>query len=98
MVTDPSPNPQTEADSSDDRAKETDISEGQMSLKIIFDKQTQEEVKRGILSKVLLASIRSHRSAIDSIDLGLDMNTDVANVMDDVLMKAEMVINMVADV
>ena len=98
MVTDPPQNPQTEAWSSDDRGKEMDVSGGQMSLKITFDKQTPEEVKRGIWSQALFASIRSHRSAIGSIDLGLDMNPDVANVIDDILMKAAMVINTVADV
>ena len=97
-VTDPSQNSQTEADSSDDRAKEMDVSGGQTSLKIMFDKHTPEGVKRGILSQALLASIRSHRTAIGSTDLGSDINPDVANVIDDMLMKAVMVINTVADV
>ena len=74
-----------------------DVSGGQMSLKITFDEQTPDEVKRGILHQALLASIRSWRSAISSIDLGLDMNPDVANVIDDMLLKAAMVINTVAD-
>ena len=96
MVTDPPQDPQTEADSSDNRLKEMNVSVGQMSLKITFDKQAPEEVKRGILSQALLASIRLHKSAIDSIGLGSDMNPDVANVIDDTLTKAVMVINTVA--
>ena len=56
-VIDPPQYPQNEADSSDDRAKETDASGGQVFLKMTFNKQTQEEVKRGILSQALLASI-----------------------------------------
>ena len=70
IVTDP----QTEADFSDDRTKEMNVSGGQKSLKITFNKQTPEEVKRGILSQTLLASIRSCRSAIGSIDSGSDMS------------------------
>ena len=58
-VADPLQNPQTEADSSDDRAKEMDLSGGQTFLKMMFDKQTPEEIKRGIVSQALLASIRS---------------------------------------
>ena len=49
------------------------------------------------MSQALLASIRSQRSAIDSIDVGSDMNPDVANVIDDMLMKVVMVINNVVD-
>ena len=75
-----------------------DVSGGQTSLKIMFDKQTPEEVKRGILSQALLTSIRLHKCAIVSIDLGSNMNPDVANVIDDTLMKSAMVINTVADV
>ena len=97
MVTDPPQTPQTETDSSDDRAKEINVSGGQMSLKIMFDKQTPEEVKGGILSQALLASIRSCRSAIGSIDSGSDMNPNIANVIDETLMQAAMVINTVAD-
>ena len=48
MVTDPPKNPQTKVDFSDDGVKEMDVSEGQASLKITFDEQTPEEVKRGI--------------------------------------------------
>ena len=76
-VIDPPQKPQTEADSSDDRAKETNASEGQTSLKITFNKQTPEEVKRGILNQALLASIQSCRSAIGSIDSGSDMNPNM---------------------
>ena len=78
--------------------KETDVSGEQTSLKTTFDKQTPEEVKWGILSQAFLASIRSYRSAMCSIDLGLDMNPDIANVTDDTLTQAAMVINTVADV
>ena len=96
-VTDPPQNPQTEADSSDNRVKEMDVSGGQMSLKTPFDKQNPE-VKGGILSQALLAYIRSCRSVIGGIDSGSDMNPDIANVIDDMLMQAVMVINTVADV
>ena len=44
-----------------------------------------------------MASIRSHRSVIGSIDLGSDMNPNMENVLDDMLMQAAMVINVVAD-
>ena len=98
MVTDPPQNPQTEADSSDDRVKEMDVSGGQTSLKITFDKQTPEEVKRGVLSEVLLASIRLHKIAIGSINSGSDMNPNMGNVIDHTLTKAVIVINTVADV
>ena len=98
MVIDPSQNPQTEADSSDDRAKETNASGGQMSLKITFNKQTPEEVKRGILSQALFPSIRSCRSAIGCIVSGSDMNHNIANVIDDMLTQEATVINTVADV
>ena len=95
---DPPENPQTEADSSDDRAKETEASGGQTSFKTMFNKQTPEEVKRGILSQDLLASNQSCRSAIGSIDSDSDMNPDVAHVVYDMLTQAAMVINTVADV
>ena len=97
MAIDPPQNPQTEADSSDNRAKETNASGGQMSFKIIFNKQPPEEVKRGILSQALLTSIQSCRSSIGSIDSGSDMNPNIANVIDDTLTQAAMVINTVAD-
>ena len=51
-----------------------------------------------MLNQTLLASIRSRRSAIGSIDSGSDMNPNVANVIDDSFMRAWMVINTVADV
>ena len=44
-VIDPPQNSQTEADSSDDRAKENNSSAGQTSLKIMSNKQTSEYVK-----------------------------------------------------
>ena len=97
MVIEQPLNPQTEADSSDDRAREMDASGGQTSLKITFNKQIPEEVKRGILSQVLLASIPSCRSVIGSIDSGSDMNLNVTNVIDDMLTQAAMVINTIAD-
>ena len=50
------------------------------------------------MSQALLASIRSHRSAIGSIDSGSDMNLNITNVIDETLMQAAMVINTVADV
>ena len=77
--------------------KEMDVSGGQTSLKITFNEQTPEEIKRGILSQALLASIRLWRRAIGSIDSGSDMNPDVPNVIGDALTKAAMVINTVAD-
>ena len=94
----PTQNPQTNADSSDNRAKETDAFGGQISLKITFNEQTPEEVKRGILSQALLASILSCRSAIGSIDSGSDMNYNIANVKDDTFIQAVTVMNTVADV
>ena len=97
-VTDPLQNPQIKTDFSDNSVIEMDDSGGQMSLKMMFDKQTPEEVKRGILSQALLASIRSWRSAIGSIDSGSDMNPNIANIIDNTLTKAVMVINTVADV
>ena len=97
-VTDPPLNPQNKTDFLDGRVKEMDVSGGQTSLKIMFDKQTPKEIKRGILSQDLLASIRAWRSAIGSIDSGSDMSPDIANVIDDTLTKAAMVINTVADV
>ena len=74
-----------------------DVSGGQMSLKITFNKQPPEEVKRVNIESGLLASIRSWRSAIGSVGSGSDMNADVANVIDGMLTKAVMVINTVAD-
>ena len=97
MVTESPQNPQTKVDFSDNRVTEADVSGGQTSLKIIFDEQTPEEVKRGILSQVLLASIRSQRSAIGSVELGSDMTPDVANVIEHTLTKPVTVINTVAD-
>ena len=97
-VTDPPQNPQIKTDFSDDRVKEMDHSGGQTSLKIMFNKQTPEEVKRAIFSQALLLSIRLCRSAICSIDSGSDMSPNIANVIDTMLMKAAMVINTVADV
>ena len=96
-VTDPAQNPQTKTDFSDDRVKEMDVSWRQTSLKITFDKQTSEEVKRGIWSQALLASTRLWRSAIGSIDSGSDMSPSVGNVIDDKLMKDAMVINTIAN-
>ena len=98
MVTNPPPNPQIKMDFSDVRVRVMDDSGGQMSLKITFDKQTPEEVKRSMLSQALLASIRLQRSVIGSIDSGSDMNPDIANIIDDTLTKAVMGINTVADV
>ena len=76
----------------------TDDSGGQTSLKVTLDKQTPDEVKRGMLSQALFTSIRSKRSVIGSVDSGSDMNPNVANIIDDTLTKAAMVINTVADV
>ena len=70
MVTNPPQNPQIKTDFSDDSVRVMDNSGGHTSLKITFDKQTPEEVKRGMLNQALLASIRSQRSAIGSIDSG----------------------------
>ena len=75
-----------------------DVSGGQMFLKIMFNKPTPEEVKTGTLNQALLPSIISWRSAIGSIDSGSDRNPNIANVIDDTLMKAAMVIDTVADV
>ena len=58
-VTNPPSNPQIEMDFSNDRVRVMDDSGGQTSLKIMFDKQTPEEVKRGMLSQALLASMGS---------------------------------------
>ena len=63
-----------------------------------FNKQTPEEVKRGMLRQALLASIRSWRGAIGSTDSGSDRNPNVANVIEDTLTKAVVVINTVANV
>ena len=51
-----------------------------------------------MLIQALFTSIRSRRSAIGSADSGSNMSPDVANVIDDTLNKAAMVINTVADV
>ena len=85
-------------DFSDDRVRVMDESGGHISLKITFNKQTPEEVKRGMLSQALLASTRSQRSAIGTIDSDSDMSCNVANIIDDMLTKAVMVINNIADV
>ena len=50
------------------------------------------------MSQGLLTSIRLWRSAIDRIVSGSDMIPDIANVIDDMLTKAVMVINTVTDV
>ena len=76
----------------------TDNSGEQKSLKVTLDKQTPDEVKRGMLSQALFTSTRSRRSAIGSVDSGSDMNPDVANIIDNTLTKAVMVIYTVADV
>ena len=97
-MTNQSQNPQIKTDFSDDSMRVMDDSGGQMSLKVLLDKQTPDEVKRGVLTQALFASIRSRRSAIGSVDSGLDMNSSVANVIDNTLTKAAMVINTVANV
>ena len=97
-VTIPSPNPQIKTDFSDDSMRVIDDSGGQTSLKITLDKQTPDDIKRGILSQTLMVSIRSRRSAIGYVDSGFDMNPDVANIIDNTLTKAVMVINNVANV
>ena len=97
-MSDPPKNPQIKQYFSDNIVKETDDSGGQTSLKIMFDKQTPEEVRGGILSQALLASIRSLGSAIGSIDSGSGINPNVANVIYDTLLKAAMVINTDANV
>ena len=48
-------------DFSDGRVRVMDDSGEQTSLKITFNKQTPEEVKRGMLRQALLASVRSQR-------------------------------------
>ena len=83
IMTDPPSNPQSKADSSDDRVKEIDVSGAQTCLYKMFDKHTPEKVKKGILSQALLASIRLHRSTIGSINSVSDMNPYIINVIDD---------------
>ena len=75
-----------------------DDSGGQTSIKVTLDKQTPDEVKRGMLSQALFASITSRRSAIGTVNSGSDMNPSVVDIIDDTLTKAAMVINTVADV
>ena len=98
MVTDPSQNPQTKMDFSDDCVTVMNDSDGQMPLSIALDEQTPDMVRRGMLSQALLTSIRSRWSAIGRIHCGSDMNPKVANIIDDTLAKAVMVINTVANV
>ena len=98
MVTDPSPNPQTQMDCSDDSVGLMSNSGRQMSHSVTLDKQGSDMVRRGMLSQALLTSIRSRRSSIDSINSGSDMNPDVVNIIDDTLTRAATVINTVADV
>ena len=97
-VTNLSQNPLFKTHFLDDSVRVMDGSGGHMSLKVTSDKQTPDEVKRGVLSQVLLASIRSRRSAIGSVDSGSHMNPDVVNIIDDTLTRAAVVINTVADV
>ena len=97
-VKNPSQNHLIKRDFSDDGVRVTDDSGGQISPTVTLDKQTLEEVNRGTLSQAFLASIRSRRSVIGSIDSGSDMNPNVANIMDDTLTRAGTVINTVADV
>ena len=97
-VTNPSQNPKIKMDSSDDSVRVTDNSGGQISLKVALDKQIPDEVQRGRLNQTLFTCIRSRRSAIGSVDSGSNMNPDIANIIDDTLPKAVMVINTVADV
>ena len=98
MVANPSQNFQNKMYFSDDSVRVTDDSGGQVSPKVTLDKQTPDKVKRGVLSQALLASIRSRRSAIGSIDSGSDMNPDVVNVIDDTLTREAMAVSTVADV
>ena len=84
-VTNQSQNPQIKMGFSDDSVRVMDNSGGLTSLNVTLDKQTPDEVKRGMLSQALFASIRSRRSVLGTVDSGLDMNPNVVNVIDDTL-------------
>ena len=97
-VTDPSPNPITTIDFSGVIVGATNDFEGKTSLNVPPDKQTPDTVRRCVLSQALLSPIKSGRSTIGSVDSGSDMSPDVANIIDDTLTRAAMVIHTVANI